>query len=122
MEKGRSLVTNIDRKGKWRPDTGGDKRKEWEKKGKACFYRENTIKEFKLTNEQIRAKRLRKQERPNDSEKKQGTKDKRAYINHIRENFSKKRDTDSQGQGMDFKAMLKSILYAQEYVFLQSGN
>ena len=22
MEKGRSLVTNIDRKGKWRPDTG----------------------------------------------------------------------------------------------------
>lgn len=37
MEKGRSLVTNIDRKGKWRPDTGGDKRKEWEKKGKACF-------------------------------------------------------------------------------------
>ena len=34
MEKGRSLVTNIDRKGKWRPDTGGDKRKEWEKKGK----------------------------------------------------------------------------------------
>ena len=28
MEKGRSLVTNIDRKGKWRPDTGGDKKKE----------------------------------------------------------------------------------------------
>lgn len=27
MEKGRSLVTNIDRKGKWRPDTGGDKKK-----------------------------------------------------------------------------------------------
>lgn len=26
MEKGRSLVTNIDRKGKWRPDTGGDKK------------------------------------------------------------------------------------------------
>jgi len=47
MEKGRSLVTNIDRKGKWRPDTGGDKRKEWEKEGKACFYRENTIKEKK---------------------------------------------------------------------------
>ena len=47
MEKGRSLVTNIDRKGKWRPDTGGDKRKEWEQKGKACFYRENTIKEKK---------------------------------------------------------------------------
>ena len=28
MEKGRSLVTNIDRKGKWRPDTEGDKKKE----------------------------------------------------------------------------------------------
>lgn len=28
MEKGRSLVTNIDRKRKWRPDTGGDKKKE----------------------------------------------------------------------------------------------
>lgn len=27
MEKGRSLVTNIDRKGKWRLDTGGDKKK-----------------------------------------------------------------------------------------------
>lgn len=28
MEKERSVVTNIDRKGKWRPDTGGDKKKE----------------------------------------------------------------------------------------------
>ena len=27
MEKGRSLVTNIDRKGKWRPDTRGDKKR-----------------------------------------------------------------------------------------------
>ena len=86
------------------------------------YHKGEEEREFKLTKEQIREKRVGKQERPNDSEKKQGTKDKRAYINHIRENFSKKRDTDNQGQGMDFKAMLKSILYAQEYVFLQSGN
>ena len=82
------------------------------------YHKGEEEREFKLTNGQIRAKRLRKQERPNDSEKK--TKGHISII--LRENFSKKRDTDSQGQGMDFKAMLKSILYAQEYVFLQSGN
>lgn len=35
MEKGRSVVTNIDRKKKRGTDTGGDKRKKWERKGKA---------------------------------------------------------------------------------------
>lgn len=35
MEKGRSVVTNIDRKGKRGTETGGDKRKKWERKGKA---------------------------------------------------------------------------------------
>ena len=36
MEKGRSLVTNIDRKGKWRPDTGGDKKKKLMMLKKGC--------------------------------------------------------------------------------------
>lgn len=55
MEKGRSVVTNIDRKGKRGTDTGGDKRKKMGKKGKGMIlpgkhHEGEEEREFKLTN------------------------------------------------------------------------
>ena len=56
MEKGRSVVTNIDRKKKRGTDTGGDKRKKMGKKGKGMILpgkhheEEEEEREFKLTN------------------------------------------------------------------------